>query len=721
MIINSAPNDIAQLNQVDTLGEFKIRSSAKAFHILSSSLYANKIRAIVRELSTNALDSHVAAQKGHVPFDLHLPTVLEPWFAIRDYGVGLDDDQVLNIYTTYFESTKTASNDFVGCLGLGSKSPFSYSDNFTVTAVKDGVKRIYTAYLNEQRMPSIARMFQESTNDASGVEVRFAVTDTRDFPKFKHEAAIVLAYFETQPTVNLPEFKVAVADYGQKDLIPGVHVVKNMRTSVAVMGRIAYPIQIPNIEQHLGPLAPMLNCGLEMHFDIGQLDFQPSREGLSYIPMTIESIKQKLVELSQNLHLILRAKADSFTNEWEKALYIDGKLATTLWAPAAKKYVQDTKFDLINLNASKWDKRVKTWCWLASDLADQFNISISAFGASRNDVGTSTISPDQVKVDGLAQHQKAWKICISSSAYFAENDTPHGATERGRYHWRKNRHSVETAYSSVYIASPADRSKPMRFAEFMAAMRNPPRQCKVSSWDKKPRVNTKEAKNSTDPVAVLKLEFNSPWSSLSELTWKDSGVANQLDPSRTYYYFPLNNFSLESKYGNLDAKQVFSAAVRSGLFNEVERVYGVRKAEVDWVKQQKNWVNLEDHIVSRLQSTNSNLVASVAASSYINFNFEFSDSLVKMISDPTSEFLTVINLLKGASSISVVQHQITKLVSIYFKKDQPNLISQADALAKQVNTSVQKYPMLKLISGNITNRTEHVVADYINLVDRSKD
>ena len=148
MIINNAPVNEAVLSNVGQIGEFRIRNSAKAFSILSSGLYANKIRAIIRELSCNAVDAHKAAGTTDVPFEVHLPTALEPFFYIRDFGIGLNHDQVTNIYTTYFESTKTASNDFIGALGLGSKSPFSYTENFTVTAIKDGRKGLYTAFIN---------------------------------------------------------------------------------------------------------------------------------------------------------------------------------------------------------------------------------------------------------------------------------------------------------------------------------------------------------------------------------------------------------------------------------------------------------------------------------------------------------------------------------------------------------------------------------------------
>ena len=138
MILSNAPQNEAVMSNVGEIGEFRIRNSAKAFSILSSGLYANKVRAVIRELSCNAVDSHVAAGRADTPFDVHLPNALEPHFSIRDYGTGLSHDQVTQIYTTYFESTKTNSNAFIGALGLGSKSPFSYTDNFTVTAIQNG-------------------------------------------------------------------------------------------------------------------------------------------------------------------------------------------------------------------------------------------------------------------------------------------------------------------------------------------------------------------------------------------------------------------------------------------------------------------------------------------------------------------------------------------------------------------------------------------------------
>src|SRR5277367_3848978 len=76
---------------------FSINASTVAFGVLSSGLYNDKIRAIIRELACNAWDAHVMAGKKEVPFDIHLPTDFEPVFRITDYGTGLSYDDIMTL------------------------------------------------------------------------------------------------------------------------------------------------------------------------------------------------------------------------------------------------------------------------------------------------------------------------------------------------------------------------------------------------------------------------------------------------------------------------------------------------------------------------------------------------------------------------------------------------------------------------------------------------
>jgi HSP90 family molecular chaperone len=111
---------------------FTIAQTSKMFKILSDSLYSDKVMAVIRELSTNAYDSHISAGNKN-PFKVVLPNSANPNFIVRDYGTGLSQTDMENLYTTYGASNKNDSNDFVGCLGLGSKSPFAYSKSFTTS------------------------------------------------------------------------------------------------------------------------------------------------------------------------------------------------------------------------------------------------------------------------------------------------------------------------------------------------------------------------------------------------------------------------------------------------------------------------------------------------------------------------------------------------------------------------------------------------------------
>jgi hypothetical protein len=107
-----------------SLGRYRIAQSRAAFETMSSRLYSDKIRAVLRELACNAWDAHQDAGKVDVPFEIHLPTDFEPYFEIKDYGTGMSHRDIVDLFCTYFGTNKSDSDKFIGALGLGSKSPF---------------------------------------------------------------------------------------------------------------------------------------------------------------------------------------------------------------------------------------------------------------------------------------------------------------------------------------------------------------------------------------------------------------------------------------------------------------------------------------------------------------------------------------------------------------------------------------------------------------------
>lgn len=153
--------------------EFRINSSLAAFETLSTRLYANPVLAVIRELSTNAHDSHI---ESHIdrPFRLHLPTREEMYFDIRDYGKGLSEEFVYNIYTTFFMSTKSEDDGQTGYFGLGSKTPFALVDSYKVTSYNGGMKKVYEM-AKESTGPVVRKLSEEPCGDETGLEVYFDI------------------------------------------------------------------------------------------------------------------------------------------------------------------------------------------------------------------------------------------------------------------------------------------------------------------------------------------------------------------------------------------------------------------------------------------------------------------------------------------------------------------------------------------------------------------
>lgn len=285
--------------------DFKIKANAKAFKILSSNLYKDKILAICRELICNAYDSHVQAGKKDIPVVVTVPTAANPNFIVEDFGLGLSKEEVEQIYTTYFESTKTNTNELIGGLGLGSKSPFAYTTSFTVIATKDEVQNTFVAFIGDGGLPQISLLVtQPVPGKSNGVRVEVPVQSS-DCYLFR-DSLTKLQWFETVPEV------IGNSGITQHHLFNRLNnygfatEVSYKRNRMAVMGNIAYPISIDHIENADRMMSKIISLttydiNIYLKFDIGELDIAPSREELSYDKKTQEIILKKLVWLYSQL------------------------------------------------------------------------------------------------------------------------------------------------------------------------------------------------------------------------------------------------------------------------------------------------------------------------------------------------------------------------------------------------------------------------------------
>lgn len=162
---------------------FDTTKSAKLFHMLSSTLYSNKLQSIIRELSSNAYDSHLMKGNVDTPFELRGPTFENPVFEIRDFGVGLTAEEAEKTILCYLGSNKDDSDDFIGGWGIGSKSPFAYSSTYEVTVFKDGYETMFTCWKDENGIPNKAILNDGETQEPNGVRIRVPI-ETKDVRAF---------------------------------------------------------------------------------------------------------------------------------------------------------------------------------------------------------------------------------------------------------------------------------------------------------------------------------------------------------------------------------------------------------------------------------------------------------------------------------------------------------------------------------------------------------
>ena len=725
MILNNAPQNEAVLSNVGEIGEFRIRNSAKAFNILSSGLYANKIKAIIRELSCNAVDSHVAAGKGDVPFEVNLPNALEPHFSIRDFGTGLSHDQVTNIYTTYFESTKTASNDFIGALGLGSKSPFSYTDNFTVTAIKDGRKGIYSAFINGEGVPSIALMMEEQTDEPAGVEIKFSVNDRYDYNKFRDEAQSVYRYFKLKPEVKgVSNFTFDLMTYETENLIPGVHVREPRgyrNNSVAVMGNIAYPIDVPNAEQTLGSLRGMLECGLEIHFGIGEVDFQASREGLSYIPQTIEAIKSKLLAVQAALAERIKKDAEAIPHLWDRAVFLYKKRDHALWSGAVSKYAIDSKLETVDPTGNRYHFLLKDFKITLDDLRSKYNIELRAFSRRKGSSTCSTLynGTDRVR-DALGSYSTVsyWEISVSDNTDFVINDTNVGAGERAKYHYRET--EISTPARNVFVINKANPARDLETEQFFKDLCSPPedRIMMASDLKQKPR---KDGMGRNISLLCMETHRRGYYGD-DRVVWADAGKLSDFDANVTHYYVPLSGYNMVSDNGVTDAKELRKWMKDSGIRKLAEvNFYGVRKVDLEAVKAQPNWVNVEELIGKSLVVPDQNLILNMVRGQIDLFDFlggRYDESLKfqhELVQDG-SPFKNFVQKFDGYKRVTFSEHSLRQLYSAYGKKINFDLSAAVTAIASEFASVCERYPLLE----SIGNAEAAAIAEYVNLIDNVK-
>lgn len=311
-----------------TLGkrtQFTVNLANRA-HIMGilSGLYADPIKAVIRELSVNACESHKASgDRG--PISITLPNHSGPAFIIRDAGLGLTLGEFEKLMASYGSSGeyKSTSNEYTGGFGLGCKAPAAYTDQWTVTCRKDGRRWILACFKDEFGVPAFDVLDESETDESNGVEIKIPVKQN-DIDHFRRKAIEVFKDFSIKPNV-VNATKEELEELHK--VIPTVASDKNWKmydredqdSSYVIMGDVRYPINYSNFKLP-DKLAIATQLNLSFDIEVGGVQVAPSREALMYTPMTVKRLTAEIDKVVTTLADVVKQKVASSPTWWDACL-----------------------------------------------------------------------------------------------------------------------------------------------------------------------------------------------------------------------------------------------------------------------------------------------------------------------------------------------------------------------------------------------------------------
>ena len=266
--------------------KFSMALTSKAFDAVISTLYSDRIMAVVREYSTNAYEAHQYSDIEHIPFDVICPTSSNPTFVVRDYGPGMSRDKISLEYTKVFESDKCLTNKYSGGMGLGSKVGFCYvpkNQKFLTISYYEGKKNTYECYRGSDGIPIMDLVKVEYTEE-TGVEIRIPVS-TYDISKFESAIHNCYMYFRTIPNIENTEVKPYVKTLTELETNE-YSFTTNFYKARCRIGNITYEIRDSKLPK-----------GTLVEIPIGDVTIESSREGLSYDNKTISYLNNLSIRI----------------------------------------------------------------------------------------------------------------------------------------------------------------------------------------------------------------------------------------------------------------------------------------------------------------------------------------------------------------------------------------------------------------------------------------
>lgn len=760
-----------ELNPVERGGvksenTFRIKTTAKAFDILSSGLYTDPKLAVIRELSCNALDAHVAAGRGLEPFEIHLPNKLEPWFHVRDFGTGLSDEDIQGrlvtaningvdvterqggLYTTYFDSTKADSNDFIGALGLGSKSPFSYTKAFEVISRFNGEQRMYSIFINEDGLPSVALLGCVKTKEGNGLEVRITV-QKEDFDSYAEKTARALRWFTIKPNVvgwprpfsfmEVPKERVE----GKNWKLFESNFVNDYSKMTAVQGNVAYKVDISKLPIHASDVKLLENAHIVGFFSIGELEVAANREEIRYDDRSKAALVARIADMRAGVLASVEKQVEEMKGKsfWEIVIDLNA-LAQKIFNDKSlfKQFVKDTKNEVLQRYMKSGGSFEITS--MRGHVMSGYTQTYSNGGraVSRKNVG-SGVTPEP-------------------NVVIFYNDLPSGGIARVMEYVRKHRGNFPNGKQVMALVIRPEKScqdisydktdsnkivtkRDWVEADFLKELKqlheelgNVPLLLTSKDAPVPPRALVQKTDLPIFKFGGLKGKYNQyiTWNRQTAMNLEDGGLWFNLENGARVAFIDKKNELKQVQWRLGDVSNNFDEAIR--LVNEYldteytrENLFGFGSQAVNKIKKNEKWINIFDV----LREVGKSYVEAEGHFATMDATPDAHGVKAKVLKTTRGKFFDEIRAMKKTSEFRLAIEPMIEGHEKYGKLDktikfvrQINIDLQLGLFDNKGSKyydgkAFQGYPMFKFIS-NIdynTDRDLEVLFEYINLIDRS--
>lgn len=275
--------------------------------ILTTNLYSNPEESFIREIVSNAWDSHVEAGNTDTPVIIKIQNNS---ICIRDYGTGISPERFKSTFLNIGSSTKRSSNKYIGAYGIGRLSGLACSNTVYFTSYYNGTMYSYVMSKISNKI-EVTKLYEEPTTENNGLSV--ALTNVNNIYKFKNSLSSIVFF---------PNIYIEDADFGNK-----YNSIKSKRFNNfallnstigkynILLGNVLYPLDETALQIDDTKIKDLIyfikhNC-IFLTFDIGELDITPNRENIIYTNNCIDKIKHKIIDAYEEI-------IELFKNRFEK-------------------------------------------------------------------------------------------------------------------------------------------------------------------------------------------------------------------------------------------------------------------------------------------------------------------------------------------------------------------------------------------------------------------